>query len=685
VRRVITSIWFLALIVAIPAIVFFPPVFDKYKADLEETIHNSGKIYKIYFVDLDSDGIKEKVKCFPDANGRLSLHYFEDGGEKLIDQLNFPFQHYPGFSQIYFEDVDKNGFTEIYGFTIYQDSLFLNWFEPYPNKNGLPHSKFVTKLGTYDKGKIDVNIFGLYLNDLNQDGSSDIIFPVSSGYSLTPRNIFVFDVKNDSIYHSEYTGLNQFNLSFADLNGDSKPEIIADNGTSGNLKDSLGNLHTDNVSVLQVFNSDLSPYFPTISFSKGLLNGVKNFIVGEEQKSILTFHFAESDSIKAKFYLFNGKGEKTDSLSLPDRLKHSRHYLFQKNKNKYFIVEGKYLTRISANLNILGSTVLDIPETSKAVYLINFTGTKKQLVVVDNTMKNATIFLEGLKRKVELNFENPIANFSKWNNLGNGRFYVLSDDTEFYYQLRRNNLFYLRYPGYLLIYLLSAAFIWLVQVARMRQLRVENELQNQVHDLQLMALLNQLNPHFIYNTFNTIASVIKQGRNEEAYDIMVKFSKLIRKNLDDTNQIYTTIKNELKFLKDYLSIQKFRFKDMFDYEINIHKNFDTSLLIPKMLIQIHAENALKHGIRESKRKGEISIRLFSNPKFNTIEIEDNGIGREKSMQLNSDGSGIGLKTISQLIDLNNKKGANKIWQEIVDLYDGEGNATGTKIIINIET
>lgn len=683
-KRVVTSIWFLALIIAVPVILFFPPVFDKYKADLEETIHNSEKVYQIYFVDLDSDGVKEKVKCFPNVKGGLSLHYFEDGGANLIDQLNFSNQNYTNFSKIYFADVDENKFTEIYGFTISQDSLFLNWFEPYPNKNGLEHSKFITKLGTYNKGKIDVNIADLYFSDLNLDGSIDLVFPVNSGYSLTPRNIFVYDVKNDSVYHSEYTGLNPFKLSFTDLNGDSKLEIIADNGASGNLKDSLGNLHTDNVSVLQVFNSDLTPYFPTISFSEGLINGVKNFIVGDEQKSILTFHFAENDSIKAKFYLFNGKGEKTDSLLLPDRLKNQRHQIFQKNKNKYFIVEGKYLTRIKADLEIVGTSVLDVPETSEAKYLINYKGTKKQLVFVDILGKNLTIFLEGLTRKIELNFEQRISAFTKWNNLGNGKFFVLSGNSEYYYQLRKNNLFYLKYPGYLLIYFLTAAFIWLLQTARMRQLREKHELQNQVHELQLKSLKNQLDPHFMYNTFNTIASVIKQGRNDEAYDLFVILSKMVRSNLDNSNEIYSTLKKEIDFVRHYLIIQKFRFKELFEFNIKIEKDVNTTLVLPKMLIQIHVENALKHGLRTVKNGGVLELRVKNEFENIKIEIIDNGIGREESKKNNHGLPGIGLKTIHQIIELNNKKQKNKISQEIFDLQDRNGKPIGTKVIIKIK-
>ncbi len=284
-------------------------------------------------------------------------------------------------SKIFFDDVDKNGFAEIYGFTVHQDSLFLNWFEPYPNTNGLEHSKFTTRVGTYGVNKIDMHIFDMYFFNLNQDGTDDLVFPVNSGYSLKRRNIFVFDVKKDTVYHSEYTKINQYELSLADLNGDSKPEIIADNSTSANLKDSLGNLQIDNVAWLQVFNSDLTPYFSPIPFTEGLMNGIENFVVGAEQKSILTFHFDYNDSLLAKIFLFNTFWEKMDSLFLPQKGNPGRSRVFRYNKNEFLIVEGKQLTRISSDLKILGTTILAIPEKASPLALTNLFGTNQQLVL----------------------------------------------------------------------------------------------------------------------------------------------------------------------------------------------------------------------------------------------------------------------------------------------------------------
>ena len=90
------------------------------------------------------------------------------------------------------------------------------------------------------------------------------------------------------------------------------------------------------------------------------------------------------------------------------------------------------------------------------------------------------------------------------------------------------------------IYFMSVLFIWLIQSVQTRLLKKRNELQNKVRELQLISPRNQLDPHFIYNTFNSIASVIKQGREDEAYDIFVLFSKMVGNNLDNSGEIVSS-------------------------------------------------------------------------------------------------------------------------------------------------
>ncbi len=680
-KKVLASVWVLALLIAVPLIIFLPPLFDKFNVDLQFTNYQNRNAFFIYHVDLNSDGKKEKVKSYNHTWQRLNVQYFEESGIAPVDQLNFPYSFHNQFREVYFGDVDDDGYKEIYGFTKSADSLYLSWFEPYPGLNSEPESKFICKMYDFREGKFDVYITNIHFKDLNSDGTDEIVIPVSSGFSLKPRNIFVFDLKNDTVRKTEYNGINPFDLKFADLNDDNKPEIIVDNVAAGNLKDSFGNLHIDNIVWLQVFNADLTPYTEPVPFTTGLVNRIHNFAVGEKKNRILTFHFDENSPGKSVVYLFDNKCEKRDSLILPKQSALDRHSVFRYDDNQFLVVEGKFLTWLTSNLQIIKTKTLELPSMAQPIGLFNILSQKKQLVFLNYDRKKLFIFTENFKHKTELEFEKEIKYFTKWNASGDNQFYVLTNDAELQYRISGNNFYYLKYPVYLAIYFISVLFIWLIQSVRTKQLRERYELQNQVRELQLISLRNQLDPHFIYNTFNSIASVIKQGRGDEAYDIFVLFSKMVRSNLDNSGEIFTSLKSEIDFISNYLLIQKFRFKDLFDYKIEKQRNIDLNLKIPRLLVQIHVENALKHGIRPKRTGGMLFIRLTHEQNRMRIEIEDNGIGRKKALQNANNGTGIGLKTINQIIELSSHRNKLKIDQEIIDLTDENGEPAGTKVVV----
>ncbi|MFW6310358.1 MAG: sensor histidine kinase, partial [Prolixibacteraceae bacterium] len=437
------------------------------------------------------------------------------------------------------------------------------------------------------------------------------------------------------------------------------------------------------IAWLQVFNSDLTPYVDPIPFTEGLVNRVHNFVVGEKKNHILTFHFDENLPEKSMVYLFDNKCRKLDSLVLPKQSQLDRHHVFRYDENEFLVVEGNYLTWVSANLEIVRKEILEVPSVSRPNLLLNSSDKKKQLVYTDYHRENLFILLDNFNYKISSSFDKPIKDFTEWNFMNDNRFYVLTDEAELQYQLSGNNLYYLKYPVYLSVYFASVLFIWLIQGVRTKQVRERYELQNQVRGLQLVSLRNQLDPHFIYNTFNSIASVIKQGRRDEAYDIFVLFSKMVRNNLDNSKEIHSTLENEMQFVNDYLIIQKFRFKDLFDFKIEKQPGIDLKIKIPKMLIQIHVENALKHGIRPKRSGGLLFIRLLNEQNQLRIEIEDNGVGRKKAGESSENGTGMGLKTINQIIDLSNHINKLKIEQEIIDLNDASGNPAGTKVIVSL--
>ncbi len=164
------------------------------------------------------------------------------------------------------------------------------------------------------------------------------------------------------------------------------------------------------------------------------------------------------------------------------------------------------------------------------------------------------------------------------------------------------------------------------------------------HELEIKALRAQMNPHFIFNSMNTIDAYILRKRFVEASDCLQKFSKLIRQILENSENQTISIAQELETLKLYIELEQERFSHSFTYFFDIQPELlEKDYQIPPLLIQPFVENAILHGIRHlTERKGEILVRLTS-PSLSGrglgagaifCQIQDNGIGRNASTEIN---------------------------------------------------
>jgi sensor histidine kinase YesM len=158
---------------------------------------------------------------------------------------------------------------------------------------------------------------------------------------------------------------------------------------------------------------------------------------------------------------------------------------------------------------------------------------------------------------------------------------------------------------------------------------------------------------------------------------------LVRATLESSNRISRTLEKELDFTRNYLELQQFRFKNKIEYTIQTENGVNIKQKVPRMVIQTHVENALKHGLMNSTKKGLINIVIRTKENILIIEISDNGIGRKKAKEINKDSTKKGLVVTEQFFDLINKFNKVKIRQEIIDLCDGNGKSAGTKVVIYI--
>ena len=219
--------------------------------------------------------------------------------------------------------------------------------------------------------------------------------------------------------------------------------------------------------------------------------------------------------------------------------------------------------------------------------------------------------------------------------------------------------------------------------AEKEKTRIKLEYDKKTMKLRLITLKSQLNPHFIFNTLNSIGSVILKEDKQNTYDLFTNFTSLIRHTIENSDNISIELKEELDQIEKYLFLQKFRFKGVFDYKINIGDDVDLSIPVPRMCVEIFVENAIKHGLKTKEKEGLITINIDKNDNEIIIEIIDNGIGREKASQMNNFGTGRGINIANEMFSLYENIHKNKVKFEIIDLYDYDGNAVGTKVIEHI--
>jgi ligand-binding sensor domain-containing protein len=202
-------------------------------------------------------------------------------------------------------------------------------------------------------------------------------------------------------------------------------------------------------------------------------------------------------------------------------------------------------------------------------------------------------------------------------------------------------------------------------------------------ELQLKTIKNQIDPHFTFNAMNAIASFIYSEKPDVVYDYFTRFARLIRSTLEDSERISRRLDEELQFVNNYLEIQKIRYKDKFTFSCVIDKSLTGDTPIPKMILQTYVENAIKHGIIPKKGKGTLQIKVLRENNAVKIIVEDDGVGRQKASESGISLTRKGLQIIKTIMDLYIKLYRTTIDQQIIDLYDPDGNPSGTRVIITI--
>lgn len=682
----ITNTYVLSLILALIIILSLPKIFNKYTvSQIAKEQTPTGHIS--YYHDLDGDGYSEKVEIHYPLPNNVGMIVFTNGG--VINQWNFKgeiIHPYPMPGSTFFGDINNDGIKDVLQFTLFQDSIYLSCFNPFKDEYYIKE-KAITDYYKRN-GAIDCSVYACMMNDLNNDSVNEVYFSIVTGYSHYPRRMYAYDAVNDTLYKSPFGYTNFENPIAFDLDGDGKPEFISSPSAVGNseVEDPYSDHFVWLIVLDEKMNFEFEPkiigYFPSRTFITPYVSGKKKFLAvlnnysgTGEFKSSITLYDPVGNKIKEK--LLDKTIDLDFSILYSDTEKPDRLFLirndgtieeFDQNLEivrNYFIPENTY--------GAPGKYDLDNDGISEFIFLVQYT---EQIIITRDDFSEVVI--------VDISGNQVCYYMSLIENGENGNeLLVCGDKYSFIFSYGKNLLYYLRFVIYAGIYLGFYIIISVIQKAQRQLVEKKYKAEKQIAELQLRSIKNQIDPHFTLNIMNSIGSLFYKRETEKANFIFGKYSKLLRNTILSSDQILTTLKDEIDYVENYLELEKFRLNDKFEYIIEIGNSVNRELKIPKTLVHTFVENAIKHGMRHSDKKGELLITVTDNSSDYLISIRDNGIGRKNAKTHSQYNTGKGLSILEQILDLYFELQKVRITYKIIDHNDISGMPAGTEIHIKV--
>jgi len=244
-----------------------------------------------------------------------------------------------------------------------------------------------------------------------------------------------------------------------------------------------------------------------------------------------------------------------------------------------------------------------------------------------------------------------------------------------------------------LLSVLSAGILGLAIYYRIRQIRrverIETEAQVAMSRNELKALRAQMNPHFVFNSLNSIQHFILTNKTADAGKYLNKFARLMRVILNNSEKSLITVREELEYLQLYLELEEMRFEGKFKWTVDISDDIDVDYFeIPAMLLQPYVENAILHGLMPKIGGGNLQIIMRLKENKLVCSIVDDGIGREKAREMRQlsnrkDHQSLGMKITHDRLELINRLHGSQLSLTITDLYNEDGTPSGTRVDIFI--
>jgi tetratricopeptide (TPR) repeat protein len=218
--------------------------------------------------------------------------------------------------------------------------------------------------------------------------------------------------------------------------------------------------------------------------------------------------------------------------------------------------------------------------------------------------------------------------------------------------------------------------------------RLQEALKQDLNHYQQVVLRKQMNPHFIFNSLNSLQQFILQNDKLSASLYLSDFSGLMRRVLANSQKDLVSLKEEMATLQLYIGLEQRRFEQKFEFNLELQDDLSLSLfMIPPFILQPYVENAIWHGLLHKTDSGVLTIRIRKTDNFIVCEIIDNGIGRAAAQAIKSHDpaahESLGTKITEKRLELIGSLNGTQISAKFEDLSDANGDAAGTKVIVTV--
>jgi hypothetical protein len=471
-----------------------------------------------------------------------------------------------------------------------------------------------------------------------------------------------------------------------DLNHDGFREIMPYGYAAGNIGEEEMPFH-DQSAWLTVLDRNLQFVFDPVSFAgsftmarpmlhPGAIDTVAYLLVsrGEPDSSAVFRSFGINGLLPGRTPL---QSSANSGLVTVNRKGEPVYALIETERGIIILNDKKQLTRVIEFKGTLDLKMMDIDP-----------GGTEEILALSLGEGTATIYRSGFIRPAvadlgpELRGEPQVSVIygqGEWPKL-----FLQSDTRQLVLEYRPNPLYLASFVFYPLVYAAFIAFVLLIQFSQKRVLARREDEKKKITELQMALLRNQLDPHFTLNALNAVLSMVELSEKEKARESLLRFSGLYREILLSAGKSTRSLAEELVFCREYLALEQLRYMNRFAFIVNLQPGINDELPVPKLVIQLFAENSVKHGLAGLASGGILEINVKGTGSELTIEVRDNGVGRAHAVNDHHSSTGKGMKLMSELFDLCNSHFDESYGYTVSDLSDGNGNPSGTLVTITIK-